>query len=452
MAARPLPAVAIVGRPNVGKSALFNRLLARRHAIVSDIPGVTRDRLQATVEWTGREFTLIDTGGLTPVDREPLAVQVRKQVDRAIVDAQVVLFVVDASAGLTAQDEEIAGVLRRSHRPVLVVANKVDSPAVASAVYEFHALGLGDPLAVSATHGLGIGDLLDAMSAVVPRTGDETGTEAGAAEAVGVAFLGRPNVGKSSLVNAILGEERVIVDARPGTTRDAIDTLLHYNGQPVILIDTAGLRRKARVAESIEFYSTRRTREALVRADVVVLVVDAAEGITDQDQRIARTVYEAGRAIVLAVNKWDLLTGYTPEHIQKAAESRLRFLGPILVCPTVAIRGVGIPELMAAVFRTAQARTLRIATGPLNRLIEDALQATDPPADTRGRQLHVYYATQAETRPPTIVLFVNDPKLLTVEYRRYLERRLRERFDLTGTPIRWALRRRRPSASARSMR
>jgi GTP-binding protein len=250
-----LPAVAIVGRPNVGKSALFNRFLARRHAIVSDISGVTRDRLEAPCQWAGREFLLVDTGGLVPGDTEPLVVQVRRQAERAIAESQAVLFVVDASAGMTPQDEEIAAVLRRSRRPVLVVANKVDTPALAPAVHDFHALGLGEPMAISAIHGLGIGDLLDAVVALVPA--GEGDTEAPAA--VRIAFLGRPNVGKSSLVNALLGEERVIVDARPGTTRDAIDTLLHFDGRPILLIDTAGLRRRSRVDEPIEFYSTRRT-------------------------------------------------------------------------------------------------------------------------------------------------------------------------------------------------
>lgn len=448
MASLRLPAVAIVGRPNVGKSALFNRLLARRHAIVSDIPGVTRDRLAAPCQWAGREFLLVDTGGLVPRDNEPLVIQVRRQAERAIVEAQAVLFVVDASAGMTPQDEEIAEILRRSQRPVLVVANKVDTPALEPAVHEFHALGLGEPLAVSALHGLGIGDLLDTVVALVPaRGGDAEGSAA-----VRIAFLGRPNVGKSSLINALLGEERVVVDARPGTTRDAIDTILHYDGQPVLLIDTAGLRRRSRVEEPIEFYSTRRAHDALARADVAVLVIDAVDGITVQDQKIARAVYDAGRAVVIAVNKWDLLKGYSPQQIHDVAQRELRFLAPLLLCLTVAIRRQGIDDLMAAVFRAARAHAARIPTGPLNRLVEDATKARPAPTDARGRQLHIYYATQPQTKPPTIVLFVNDPALCPPEYRRYLERRLREAFDLKGTPIRWTLRRRRPTAATRRMR
>ncbi len=448
MASAGLPPVAIVGRPNVGKSALFNRLLARRHAIVSDISGVTRDRLEAACQWAGREFLLVDTGGIVAGDPEPLTVQVRRQAEHAIAEATAVLFVVDASVGMTPQDEEIASVLRRSHRPVLVVANKVDSPALAPVVHEFHALGLGEPMAVSATHGLGIGELLDAVVAAIP----EVGVNAGPSDVIRVAFLGRPNVGKSSLVNALLGEERVIVDPRPGTTRDAIDTLLHCDGRLILLIDTAGLRRRSRVAEPIEFYSTRRTHEALARTDVAVLVIDAVEGITDQDQRIARAVHDAGRAAVIAVNKWDLLEGCSPQQIRDMAQHQLRFLGPLLLCLTVATRRQGVDELMGAVLRAAHAHTVRIPTGPLNRVVEAAVRANDPPADRRGRRLHIYYATQPQTRPPTIVLFVNDPALWIPEYRRYLERRVREAFDLTGTPIQWTVRRRRPTEATRRMR
>ncbi len=438
--------MAIVGRPNVGKSALFNRLLARRVAIVEDIPGLTRDRLQAPCEWAGREFTLVDTGGLVPGSAEPLTAQVRRQAERAIEGAQAVLFVVDAPEGLTPQDEEIAALLRRRHRPVLLVANKADTPSAVLDASEFYALGLGEPIAVSAMHGLGIGDLLDALVAVLPSVGPAPAP----AEAVRIAVLGRPNVGKSSLVNALLGEERVVVDARPGTTRDAVDTSFVYEGQPLVLIDTAGLRRRSRVEEAVEFYSTRRAYDALARADVAVLVVDATEGITDQDQRIARAAYEAGRAVVVAVNKWDLLTGYTPHQVERVAQERLRFLGPVRVCVTSALRGTGLDPLMRALLEAASSHGRRIATGPLNRTIEQAVKKAQPSADARGRRLHIYYATQPETRPPTIVLFVNDPDLLTEEYRRYLEHRLREAFGLVGTPIRWVLRRRNASPAART--
>jgi GTP-binding protein len=445
------PIVAIVGRPNAGKSALFNRLLSKRVAIVEDIPGVTRDRLSAPCEWSGRHFTLVDTGGLVSGRAEALAGEVRRQTGRAIADADLVLFVVDAAQGLTPADEEIAQQLRESDRPVLVVANKVDLGSAALGVHEFHALGLGTPLPVSATQGLGIGDLLDTVVGALPEPQGETAATAEPDAPVGVAFLGRPNVGKSSLVNAVLGEDRVVVDAAPGTTRDAIDTALTYRGRRVVLIDTAGLRRRSHVTDSVEFYSTRRTYDALARADVVVLVVDATLGITEQDQRIARAAYDAGRGLVLAVNKWDLLTGYTVADVDRMAQRQLRFLGGVAVCPTSAVRGEGIEALLEAVFRAADARGLRIGTGPLNRLIGQAVRANEPAADGAGRRLHIYYATQAETRPPNIVLFVNNPALFTEEYRRYLERRLRQTFDLRGTPIRWSLRGKRAAPSERSL-
>jgi len=457
--AAAVPIVAIVGRPNAGKSALFNRLLVRRVAIVEATPGVTRDRVAAPCEWTGHAFTLVDTGGLVSSPAEPLAAEVRRQTGRAITAADLVLFLVDASAGLTPEDELIAQSLRESGRPVLVVANKVDLPSANLGAYEFHALGFGDPMPVSATHGLGIGDLLDAVVARLPALSGTGHSPGGPAEEalpettapVRVAVLGRPNVGKSSLVNALLGEERVIVTAEPGTTRDAIDTALIYDGRPVILIDTAGLRRRSRVTQPVEYYSTRRSYDALARADVAVLVVDATAGITDQDQRIARTAYEAGRAVVVAVNKWDRLTGYTRTDVERVAQQRLQFLGGVTVCPTVATRGEGIAGLMRAVFDAESARRIRIATGPLNKLIGQAVAAAPPAADRAGRRLHIYYATQPDTHPPHVVLFVNDPSLWSEEYRRYLERRLREAFGLRGTPVRWSIRSRRGAAAARSV-
>ena len=450
-----LPVVAIVGRPNVGKSSLFNRLLQRRLAIVEALPGLTRDRLEAACEWRGRTFTLVDTGGLVLGRTEALTAAVRRQSEQAIADAAVILFVVDVSAGLLAQDSEIADVLRRQARPVLLAANKADTPAAAANAAEFHALGLGDPMPVSAAHGLDTGDLLDAIVDALSRAAEaasaEQGAQAAAAPgAVHTAFIGRPNVGKSSLVNALLGQDRVVVDEQPGTTRDAVDTALTYDGRPVVLIDTAGLRRRTRVVEAVEYYSTRRTHQALVRADVAVLVIDATEGITDQDQRIAREAYEMGRGVVVAVNKWDLLKGYTVEQVERVARARLRFLADVPICPTSAIRREGIDGLMAAVLRTAEVRAGRIPTGPLNRAVSAAVAASEPAADSRGHRLHIYYATQPESAPPTIVLFVNDPRLMTPDYQRYLERRVRSAFDLAGTPIRWTLRGRRPPETART--
>jgi GTP-binding protein len=460
------PVVAIVGRPNVGKSSLFNRLLRRRLAIVESVPGLTRDRLEAPCEWRGHTFTLVDTGGLVLGRAEALTAAVRRQSEQAIAEAALVVFVVDAAAGLVPQDAEIADVLRRQARPVLLAANKSDTAAAAADAAEFHRLGLGEPLPVSATHGLGTGELLDAIvaelfdgagrtggpaaPAAVPAPPGGTEAEEAVRTPVRVAFLGRPNVGKSSLVNALLGRDRVIVDERPGTTRDAVDTALIYDGHPMVLVDTAGLRRRTRVVEPVEYYSGQRTRQALARSDIAVLVVDATEGITDQDQRIARDAYAAGCGVVVAVNKWDLLKGYAVEQVARVAGVRLRFLGGADVCPTSAVRREGIEALVAAVLRTAAVRATRIATGPLNRTITDAVAAAAPAADTRGRRLHIYYATQPQAAPPTIVLFVNDPRLMTPDYQRYLERRVREAFALTGTPIRWTLRGRRPPETART--
>ncbi len=449
-----LPIVAIVGRPNVGKSSFFNRLLHRRLAIVEAVPGLTRDRLEAACEWRGHTFTLVDTGGLVLGKTERLTASVRRQTERAIADAALILFIVDAKAGLTPQDAEIADVLRRQARPVLLLANKADDTASELNAAEFHTLGLGDPVPISAMQGRGIGDLLDAVVGALFGTGTpeapDEAPEAAESGPVRIAFLGRPNVGKSSLVNALLGQDRVVVDAQPGTTRDAIDTALRYDDHSVVLIDTAGLRRRTRVVESVEYYSTQRTHEALARAEVVVLVIDATEGITDQDQRIARTAYEAGRGVVVAVNKWDLLHGYSVAQVQRVASRQLRFLSAVRICPTSAVRREGIDDLMDAVFHTAAVRASRIPTGPLNRALTQAAAAAAPAADSRGHRLHIYYATQPESGPPTIVLFVNDPRLMTQDYQRYLERRLRDTFDLAGTPIRWALRGRRPPETART--
>jgi GTPase len=450
------PVVAIVGRPNVGKSSLFNRLLHRRLAIVEALPGLTRDRLEAACEWRGRTFTLVDTGGLVLGRTPGLSAAVRRQTERAIAGAALIVFVVDVTAGVMPQDADIADVLRRERRPVLLVANKADTAGAAANAAEFHSLGLGDPMPVSAAHGLGTGDLLDAVASalfgsarVAPH---EPEAVPQAQPPVRIAVIGRPNVGKSSLVNAILGEDRVVVHEEPGTTRDAVDTAFAYGGRDAVLIDTAGLRRRSRIEEPVEFYSTTRTRQALGRAGVAVLVVDATEGITDQDQRIAREAYEAGVGIVAAVNKWDLLRGYSAAQVERVARERLRFLGALHICLTSATRREGIEALMTAVFRTAAARAARIPTGPLNRVVSAAVAASAPAADSRGHRLHIYYATQPESTPPTVVLFVNDPRLMTAEYQRYLERRLRDKFDLAGTPIRWALRGRRPPETARTSR
>jgi len=431
--------VAIVGRPNVGKSALFNRLIGRRMAIVEDRPGITRDRLYAETSWGARAFTLVDTGGFVTDSVESITAQVRVQAERAIHEADVILFVVDAKDGVLPEDREVAQRLREGRRPVILVVNKTDDPSHPG-VYEFYELGLGDPFAVSATHGLGINDLLDAVLTLLP----EPTPEVEAAEAIRVAIAGRPNVGKSSLINAILGEERVIVDATPGTTRDAIDTPFRLEGREFILVDTAGLRRKARIDERVERYSAGRALGAIDRADVVVLILDAGEPVVEQDQEIARYARERGRAFVAAVSKWDLVSD-TPM-LHKGALDRvktaLRFAPYAAIVATSATKRWGIPELLDRVVQAAEAHTRRVATGPLNRVIEAAEEAHNPPADRGGKQGKIYYATQPAVKPPTVVCFVNDPELFPDEYRRYLENRLREAFDFAGTPIRLQFRRR----------
>jgi len=440
------PVVAIVGRPNVGKSALFNRLVGHRKAIVESTPGVTRDRLYGTTSWRGREFSVIDTGGMTWPAKAPLQEQVLQQAERAVQDADLVLFMVDARSGLLPEDREIGERLRAPRRPVLLVVNKVDEPG-SSTPPEFYELGWGDPLGISALHGLSINDLLDQVVALLP----ESAPEAAGTPAIQVAIVGRPNVGKSSLVNAILGDERVIVDEAPGTTRDAIDTPFTRGEQRFVLVDTAGLRRKARIDQALERYGAMRSLQAVDRADVVVLVLDASAPPVEQDQEIARYTQEQGRALVLAVNKWDLVST-TPQprgQLLVPIRAAMRFVDYATVVYASAIHGWGIQILMDRVVEAAAAHERRIATGPLNRAIEVAETTHQPSANRAGRQLKIFYATQPATKPPMIVVFVNDPELVTVNYRRYLEARLRETFDFHGTPIRLTFRPRERSPARR---
>ncbi|MFN3285813.1 MAG: ribosome biogenesis GTPase Der [bacterium] len=441
MSAGKLPLVALVGRPNVGKSALFNRIARRRLAIVEDTPGVTRDRLYTEVDWSGRRFGLVDTGGYVPRSHDPLTEQVRAQAERAVEEADVVVLVVDAQTGRVPADHEVAEVLRRSGKPVVVAVNKVDGPGEgAAAAAEFFALGLGDPVPVSALHGLRVGELLDRVVGHLPAPTPEEVEE----EPVRVSVVGRPNVGKSSLVNALVGSPRVVVDERPGTTRDAVDTYLRHRGRPFVLVDTAGLRRRARVTESLEFYSVRRAEQALERSHVAILVVDASEGVTDQDQRIAREVTDRGKALVVAANKWDLLKGPLAEERAKQLYHALRHVSFAPVLFVSAKTGRNVARLLDAALRVDRAHALRVPTGPLNRAVEAAEAAHPAPTDARGRPLKIYYATQVSTRPPTVALFVNHPEVATEAYLRHLEARLRERFDFEGTPIRFVLRARRP--------
>lgn len=454
-----LPKVAIVGRPNVGKSTLFNRLIRRRQAIVQDLPGITRDRIYADSEWMGRSFTLVDTGGLLPREEEGFARAVNRQVYEAIKQASVVLFVVDGRQGPTPLDEDLAPILRRAGVPVLLAVNKIDHPKHFPTVQEFYALGMGEPFGVSAEHGSGTGDLLDAIVDALPDAGEIPGDagEGGPEEALGsrnnpirVAVLGRPNVGKSSLVNRLLGDERVIVSDIPGTTRDAIDTPLVIDGRHFSLIDTAGLRRKSRVKDPVEFYSTVRAMNALNRAHLAILLLDSTEMVTEQDKNIGVRIEEAGRGVIVAVNKWDLAPegDDAVEHARWQIARQMPNLHFAPVHFISALTGRGVSRLPGAMVKVAERHGARIATGALNRAISDAVFANQPPA-VGTRRLKIRYATQVKTHPPTFLLFVNDPKLAPPAYRRYLERRLREALDLEGTPVRFVLRptRQRPGGS-----
>lgn len=412
---------------------------------MEDLPGLTRDRLYAQASWRDRSFLVVDTGGYVASATESIPRQVRAQAEQAMEEADLILFIVDAASGLVPEDREVAQRLREGRRPVLVVVNKADRPDHPGP-FEFYELGLGDPMPVSAIHGLGIGDLLDAVVEMLPAS-DST-PESG--PVISVAVVGRPNVGKSSLVNAIMGEERVVVDALPGTTRDAVDTPFELNGRHFVLIDTAGLRRKARIDQAVERFSAGRSLGAVDRCDVAVLVLEAGAPVVNQDQEIARYTVEQGRALVIAVNKWDLVhsTDRATEAQLAPVARELRFVDYAPVVVTSAEKGWGIGRLLERVIIAAASFERRIPTGPLNRVLEQAEEAHHPPADRAGRLLKIYYATQATVKPPTIILFVNYPDLLTNDYRRYLEGRLRGAFDFTGTPIRLIARARERSGRA----
>jgi len=434
------PVVAIVGRPNVGKSTLFNRLAGMRKAIVEDIPGITRDRIYEQSEWEGREFIVIDTGGLRTGDQDVLASEVRRQAELAIDEADVIIMVVDAREGLVQEDEVIAGILRKSGKPVVLAANKVEDFRNQAQFYEFFALGLSEPVPISAAHGLNINDLLDEVAANFPEPEDEA---MGEGLSTRIAVVGRPNVGKSSLVNSLLGEERVIVSDIPGTTRDAIDTPFEYGGNQYILVDTAGIRKKTRISVSTERYSVIRAFKAAERADVVLIVIDATEGVTEQDQRIAGFVHEQGRASVIVVNKWDLVTkdAKSMAAYDKDVREELKFLAYAPILYVSALTGKRVPKILELVDFVAEQHYRKVQTSELNRLINEALLLNPPPGAGK-KKLKVYYATQVKTGPPTFVLFVNDVELMHFSYLRYLENTLRQAFGFEGSPIRFVLRRR----------
>lgn len=435
------PIVAIVGRPNVGKSTLFNRIIGERMAIVEDMPGVTRDRLYQDGEWLGREFTLVDTGGLDFAE-DVITVQIRKQAELAIREADAILLLVDARDGLTTTDQEVAEILRRTDKPVLLVANKVETFDINKIpYYDFYQLGLGDPIPVSAAEGLNTGDLLDSLVKVLP----EPEAVVYPADTISIAVIGRPNVGKSSLVNAILGEERVIVSNIPGTTRDAIDTPFEREGKHYVLVDTAGMRRKSKIDLAAEYYSVVRALRAVERSEVVLVVIDATQGVTDQDKRIAGYAHENGKACVIVVNKWDLIDK-DDKTMNKFTEKIREQLAFMTYAPTLFISALThkrVPKVLELVDFVAEQSSFRVSTSDLNNLLREAVHVTPPPTD-HGRRLKILYATQQGVRPPSFVLFVNDPELMHFSYRRYLENRLRQTYGFEGTPIKMILRKRDP--------
>lgn len=429
------PIVAIVGRPNVGKSMLFNKLIGRRLSIVEDTPGVTRDRIYGETDWNGRAFTLIDTGGIEPRTDDQILSFMREQAQIAIDHADVIVFLTDIKTGLTAADQEIASFLLKSKKPIVLAVNKMDSTgtSIDPDFYEFYNLGLGDPIAVSAVHGHGTGDLLDACIAYFPP---EDSGELNQDSAIQVAVIGKPNAGKSSLINKILGEERVIVSSVAGTTRDAIDSRLENQYGSFVLIDTAGIRRRSKVSENIERYSVLRATMAIERADVCLILIDATEGVTEQDTKIAGLAHEAGKASLIIINKWDLIEkdSKTMEKMRQKVRNDLAFMtyAPILFLS--ALTGQRVPQIFGEITRVYQQAGTRITTGMLNSVLADAQTRVQPPTD-KGRRLKIYYMTQVGVRPPHFVVFCNDAKLFHFSYKRYLENCIRNTFALDGTPI-----------------
>jgi GTPase len=424
-----LGTAAIVGFPNVGKSTLVNRLTASRAAVVHETPGVTRDRKELVCEWRGKQFLLIDTGGVDIADLSPVTRSVADQARAAVDEADVVIFVVDAKAGITPGDEEIAQILRASRKPVLLAANKIDDPARDVEALEFHRLGLGEPLPLSAVHGYGTGELLDAVVAELERTGG--GRPAQPEDAIRVAILGRPNVGKSSLLNALLGRERVIVSETPGTTRDAIDTVLEREGRTFVLVDTAGLRRKRKHRQGIEYYSELRAVEAAGRADVALVLVDASEGVVDQDLAVADIARKAQCSTLVVLAKWDI-TEIEIEDARARLSARLRQRPPIVAVS--AKTGRGVVRVLDEVETLFERYTAHVTTRELNRFLAELRAARQPPS-RNGKRLNLLYGTQVQVRPPRFRLFVNDPSLVTRDYGFFVENALRERFELTGVPV-----------------
>ncbi|OMF97882.1 ribosome biogenesis GTPase Der [Paenibacillus sp. FSL R7-0333] len=432
------PVVAIVGRPNVGKSTIFNRLIGDRLAIVEDKPGITRDRIYGVSDWNGKFFSVIDTGGIEIDGEDAILKSIRVQAELAIEEADVIVFMCEAKSGLTSSDEEVAQILFRSGKPIVLAINKVDNMKRTEDIYEFYTLGIGDPIGISGSHGTGIGDLLDAVVERLPDKVDEEYDE----DVIRVALIGRPNVGKSSLVNAILGEERVIVSDIAGTTRDAIDTPFERDGQRYVLIDTAGMRKRGKVYENTEKYSVMRAMKAIERADVVLVVINGEEGIIDQDKHIAGYAHDAGKASVFVVNKWDAIEkdDKTMQNFERNIRDHFLFMSYAPVVFLSALTKQRLQKLLPVVQHVAQQHALRITTHLVNDVVSDAVAINPPPTD-KGRRLRINYVTQVATKPPTIVVFVNDPSLMHFSYERYLENKLRAAFNFEGTPIRLFTRR-----------
>ena len=434
------PVVAIVGRPNVGKSTLFNALAGEKIAIVKDTPGVTRDRIYAEVNWLDKDFTLIDTGGIEPESRDVILAQMREQAQIAIDTADVILFMTDVKQGLVDADSKVADMLRRSHKSVILVVNKVDNfQKMMPDVYEFYNLGIGDPMPISAAERIGIGDMLDKVLEHFP---ERSGTEE-EDERPRIAIVGKPNVGKSSIINKLIGEDRVIVSDIAGTTRDAIDTDIVHNGREYVFIDTAGLRRKNKIKEELERYSIIRTVTAVERADVVLIVIDAVEGVTEQDAKIAGIAHDRGKGVIIVVNKWDAIekNDKTVKEYEQKIRMVLSFMPYAEIMYVSAKTGQRLPKLFDMIDMVIENQTLRIATGVLNEIMTEAVALQQPPSD-KGKRLKLYYITQVAVKPPTFVIFVNDKELMHFSYTRYLENRIREAFGFKGTSLKFFIRER----------
>ncbi len=426
------PIVAVVGRPNVGKSTFFNRIAGKRISIVEDKPGVTRDRIYADVEWLNHKFTLIDTGGIEPDSKDIIISQMKTQAQIAIDTANVIVFMVDGKEGITTADEEIANMLRRTNKPIVFVVNKIDTNKLPDTFYDFYSLGLGEPIPISSVNALNLGDLLDIIVSKFPEDIDDQYEE----DVIKVAVIGKPNVGKSSLINTILGEERVIVSDIAGTTRDAIDTPFEYQDDKYIFIDTAGIRRKSKVYENIEKYSVLRAFTAIERSDVCLLVIDATIGVTEQDKKIAGYAHEAGKATIIVINKWDLIdkNDYTFNEYTKKVRNQLSFMlyAPILFVSAKTKQRVS--KILEYVKYVSNQHSMRISTGSLNDIISEAVLLNQPPSD-KGKRLKIYYGTQVAVKPPKFVLFINDKELAHFSYIRYIENQIRQSFKFEGTPI-----------------